>query len=62
MKRPRYFVRVNGLAASADMHHDRALAAADRAITARPDAVISLAQVDPATDRVMGEFILHRPA
>ena len=62
MKRPRYFVRVNGLAASADMLHARALSAADRAIAARPDAVISLVQVCPDTARELGELVLHRPA
>jgi hypothetical protein len=62
MKRPRYFVRVNGIAASADLSHARALSAADQAIESCPDAVITLAQVCPETNRVLGEFILHSPS
>jgi hypothetical protein len=38
------------------------MSAADRAIAARPDAVISLVQVCPETNRELGEFVLHRPA
>jgi hypothetical protein len=60
MYRPKYFVRVNGIAASSDMTQDRAMKAIDRAIAARPDAIISLAQVNPENGQVLGEFVLHR--
>jgi hypothetical protein len=61
-KRPQYFVRVNGIAASADMTQDRAMKAADRAHAARPDAVISMVQVHPETRQAFGEFVLYRGA
>lgn len=61
MKRPLYFVRVNGLAASRDLPHDKALAAADQAHQARPDAVIELMQVNPAGG-VFGGFQLYPEA
>jgi hypothetical protein len=59
MIRPQYFVRVNGIAASADMTQDRAMKAADRAHAARPDAVISMVQVHPETRQAFGEFVLY---
>ena len=59
MIRPQYFVRVNGIAASADMTQDRAMKAADRAHAARPDAVISIVQVHPETRQAFGEFVLY---
>jgi hypothetical protein len=59
MHRPRYFVRVNGIAASRDMTQDRAMKAADQAHVAGPDAVISLVQVNPETGHAFGEFQLY---
>ena len=59
MTRPLYFVRVNGLAASADMTQDRAMKAADQAHTARPDAVISIVQVNRESGATFGEFVLY---
>lgn len=59
MLRPRYFVRVNGLAASRDMTQDRAMKAADQAHQARPDAIITLVQVNPETGKEFGEFKLY---
>jgi hypothetical protein len=48
MKRCRYFIRVNGLAASRDLAYDKALRACDQAHASRPDAVIELVQLNPA--------------
>lgn len=62
MTRPLYFVRVNGLAASRDMTQDRAMGAADQAHKARPDAVITLVQVNPETGKEFGEFKLYPEA
>lgn len=62
MTRPLYFVRVNGLAASRDMTQDRAMKAADQAHAARPDAVISVVQVNPETGGTLGEFKLYPEA
>jgi hypothetical protein len=61
MKRPLYFIRVNGLAASRDMPHDKALAAADQAHAARPDAVIELVQVSPSGGE-LGNFLIYPAA
>jgi hypothetical protein len=58
MTRPQYFIRVNGMAASRDMTHGRAMKAADQAHAARPDAVISIVQVHPETRQAFGEFVL----
>jgi len=58
MPRTKYFIRVNGMAASRDMSHGRAMKAADQARAARPDAVISLVQVDPDTLRPCCESVL----
>lgn len=62
MKRPAYFVRVNGLAASRDMSHNKALKAADQAHAARPDAVIELVQVNPENGKEVGHFKLYSEA
>ena len=58
MKSSKYFVRVNGMAASRDMTHGRAMKAADQAHAARPDAVISIVQVDPETHKACDELVL----
>ena len=58
MTRPKYFIRVNGMAASRDMTHGRAMKAADQAHAARPDAVISIVQVHPETFRPCCESVL----
>lgn len=61
MKRPLYFIRVNGLAASRDLPQDKAIKAADQAHKARPDAVIELVQVNPAGGD-FGGFLLYPEA
>lgn len=60
IKTPRYFVRVNGIAASRDLPGARAHAAAEQAMAARPDAAVEIVQIDPATDKELGSIKLQR--
>jgi hypothetical protein len=60
ISRPKYFVRVNGLAASRDLSGVAAQRAADRAMAARPDASIELVQIDPTTGREVCSVVLQR--
>jgi hypothetical protein len=61
MKGPTFFLRINGLAATRDFagrNTDRYL---DRCIANRPDAVIDLVQVNPATGKEICSSCVYRP-
>jgi len=58
-RRPLYFIRVNGIAASRDMSGAKAELAAQQAIASRPDAVIELVQIDRASGTEVGSIRLH---